>query len=304
MNEPNLKVRVGSLELKNPVLIASGTFGYGEEAIQFFDLNLIGGFITPSILIKPKRGNPPPRIVETSAGLLSSLGYQNIGIENFIKEKLPNLTKIDTNIIVNLVFETENDLIECIRLLKNEKVEGFEINLELFQKVLDENYLKNSFRAFLEKIKSLTDKAIILKISPKNNLYFNLIKIAKEAEITAISAFGSHKGMSIDIYKQKSKLSQIIGDYTGPAIKPLSLAMVFEIIQKFGIPVIGCGGITNFQDALEYLIIGTKAIQVGTHNFVDPKAPVKIVNDIRDYLIKNNLNDINSIIGCLKLENE
>lgn len=175
MNEPNLKVRVGSLELKNPVLIASGTFGYGEEAIQFFDLNLIGGFITPSILIKPKRGNPPPRIVETSAGLLSSLGYQNIGIENFIKEKLPNLTKFDTNIIVNLVFETENDLIECIRLLKNEKVEGFEINLELFQKVLDENYLKNSFRAFLEKIKSLTDKAIILKISPKNNLYFNLI---------------------------------------------------------------------------------------------------------------------------------
>jgi len=304
MNEINLKVKIGNLELKNPVLVASGTFGYGTESADFFDLNQLGGIITKSLSLRPKKGNPPQRIAETPSGMLNAIGLANVGVEKFIEEKLPLLKKIDTKIIVNIAASTIEEYVECVRILDKEEIDAFEINVScpnVKEGGLEFGRSISKVAEITNKVVASTNKPVIIKLTPNVSFISEFAKVAKNEGATAVSAINTFVGMAVNVYTRKPKLSHITGGLSGPAIRPLALAKVFEIVQNVDIPVIGIGGITNFEDALEFLIVGAKAIQVGTHNFVDPSSPVKIINAIEDYLKKQNLKDVNEIIGSLQL---
>ena len=304
MSEINLKVKIGNLELKNPVLVASGTFGYGTESADFFDLNQLGGIITKSLSLRPKMGNPPQRIAETPSGMLNAIGLANVGVEKFIEEKLPLLKKIDTKIIVNIAASTIEEYVECVRILDKEEIDAFEINVScpnVKEGGLEFGRSISKVAEITNKVVASTNKPVIIKLTPNVSFISEFAKVAKNEGATAVSAINTFVGMAVNVYTRKPKLSHITGGLSGPAIRPLALAKVFEIVQNVDIPVIGIGGITNFEDALEFLIVGAKAIQVGTHNFVDPSSPVKIINGIEDYLKKQNLKDVNEIIGSLQL---
>lgn len=304
MNEINLSVKLGTLELKNPVLVASGTFGYGLESRDFIDVSQLGAIITKSLSLKPRVGNPPQRIVETPSGLLNAIGLANIGVEKFIAEKLPELKLIGTKIIVNIAASSVDEYVECVRILDKEDIDAFEINVSCPN--VKEGGLE--FGRDLKKVSEITNKVVgstkkpvIIKLTPNVTYISEFAKVAKEEGATAVSAINTYVGMAVNVYTRKPKLSHITGGLSGPAIRPLAVAKVYEIVNKVDIPVIGIGGITNFEDALEFLIVGAKAIQVGSHNFVDPSAPIKIINDLKEYLKKNNYNDINQIIGSLQV---
>lgn len=305
MNEINLKVKIGKLELKNPVLVASGTFGYGLESRDFFDVSLLGAIITKSLSLKPRIGNPPQRIVETPAGMLNAIGLANIGVERFIEEKLPHLKKLKTKIIVNIAASSVEEYVECVRILDKEDVDAFEINVScpnVKEGGLEFGRDLKKVGEITNRVVASTDKPVIIKLTPNVTYISEYARIAKEEGATAVSAINTFIGMAVNVYTRKPKLSHITGGLSGPAIRPLALAKVFEIVRNVDIPVIGIGGITNSEDALEFLITGAKAIQVGTHNFVDPSAPVKIIDGLKDYLNKIKVNDINQIIGSLQID--
>lgn len=304
MNEINLKVKIGKLELKNPVLVASGTFGYGLESRDFFDVSLLGAIITKSLSLKPRIGNPPQRIVETPAGMLNAIGLANIGVERFIEEKIPLLKKLNTKIIVNIAASSVEEYVECVRILDKEDVDAFEINVScpnVKEGGLEFGRDLKKVGEITNRVVASTDKPVIIKLTPNVTYISEYARIAKEEGATAVSAINTFIGMAVNVYTRKPKLSHITGGLSGPAIRPLALAKVFEIVRNVDIPVIGIGGITNYEDALEFLITGAKAIQVGTHNFVDPSAPVKIIDGLKDYLNKIKVNDINQIIGSLQI---
>jgi dihydroorotate dehydrogenase (NAD+) catalytic subunit len=304
MSEINLKVKIGNLELKNPVLVASGTFGYGIESADFLDLNKLGGIITKSLSLKPRKGNPPHRIAETPSGMLNAIGLANIGVEKFIEEKLPLLRKIDTKIIVNIAASSVEEYVECVRILDKEDVDAFEINVScpnVKEGGLEFGRNLSKVGEITSKVVASTNKPVIIKLTPNVTFISEFAKVAKEEGATAVSAINTFVGMAVNVYTRKPKLSHITGGLSGPAIRPLALAKVFEIIQNVDIPVIGIGGITNFEDALEFLIVGAKAVQIGTHNFVDPSGPIKIINGLEEYLRKFNFKDINKVIGSLQL---
>jgi dihydroorotate dehydrogenase (NAD+) catalytic subunit len=304
MSEINLKVKIGNLELKNPVLVASGTFGYGIESADFLDLNKLGGIITKSLSLKPRKGNPPHRIAETPSGMLNAIGLANIGVEKFIEEKLPLLRKIDTRIIVNIAASLVEEYVECVRILDKEDVDAFEINVScpnVKEGGLEFGRNLSKVGEITSKVVASTNKPVIIKLTPNVTFISEFAKVAKEEGATAVSAINTFVGMAVNVYNRKPKLSHITGGLSGPAIRPLALAKVFEIVQNVDIPVIGIGGITNSEDALEFLIVGAKAVQIGTHNFVDPSGPIKIINGLEEYLRKFNFKDINKVIGSLQL---
>lgn len=304
MSEINLKVKIGNLELKNPVLVASGTFGYGIESADFLDLNQLGGIITKSLSLKPRKGNPPKRIAETPAGMLNAIGLANIGVEKFIEEKLPLLTKLNTKIIVNIAASSVEEYVECVRILDKEEIDAFEINVScpnVKEGGLEFGRSLSKVGEITGKVVASTNKPVIIKLTPNVTYISEFAKVAKDEGATAVSAINTFVGMAVNVFTRKPKLSHITGGLSGPAIRPLALAKVFEIVQNVDIPVIGIGGITNSEDALEFLITGAKAVQIGTHNFVDPSAPIKIIKGIEDYLRKFNFKDVNEVIGSLQL---
>lgn len=304
MNEISLRVKIGKLELKNPVLVASGTFGYGIESADFLDLNQLGGIITKSLSLKPRKGNPPKRITETPSGMLNAIGLANIGVEKFIEEKLPQLKKLNTKIIVNIAASSVEEYVECVKILNKEDIDAFEINVSCPNvKEGGLEFGRNLSRVgeITNKVVASTNKPVIIKLTPNVTFISEFAKVVKAEGATAVSAVNTFVGMAVNVYTRRPKLSHITGGLSGPAIRPLALAKVFEIIQNVDIPVIGIGGITNFEDALEFLIVGAKAVQIGTHNFVDPSAPIKVINGIEDYLKKFNYKDVNEIIGSLQL---
>ncbi len=304
MNEPNLKVKIGDLELKNPVLVASGTFGYGLESSDFVDIEKLGGVVTKSLSLKPRKGNPPQRIAETPSGMLNAIGLANIGVERFLKEKLPLLTKFNTKIIVNIAASTIEEYIECVRMMTAENIDAFEINVSCPN--VKEGGLE--FGTNLSKVAEITSKTvtvstkpIIIKLTPNVTRISDFAKAVKDEGATAVSAINTFVGMAISINSRRPKLSHNTGGLSGPAIRPLAVAKVFEIKKNVDIPIIGIGGITNYEDALEFILAGASAIQVGTHNFVDPSASEKIVSGLSDYCKRMNIDDINELIGDVQL---
>lgn len=298
---PSLEVKIGNLTFKNPVLTASGTFGYGLEYSQFVDLNLLGGVVVKGLSLRPKQGNPPPRIYETACGMINSIGLQNIGFEAFKKEKLPFLRKYKTNIIVNFFGENLDEYIEIAYLLDSlEDVHALEMNVSCPNKTTEWRKMglePELLRKAVKEVRAVTKKTLIVKLSPQVTDIALMAKICEDEGADAVSLINTIPAMVIDIKTRKSMLGTSTGGLSGPAIKPIALRAVWETVQAVKIPVIGIGGIVSAEDALQFLIVGAKAIQIGTANFINPRATVEIIEGIKQFLIEENIKDINELIG-------
>jgi dihydroorotate dehydrogenase (NAD+) catalytic subunit len=301
-----MQVDIGNLKLKNPVLVASGTFGYGDELSELFDVGQIGGIVTKSLTLKPRVGNPPPRIVETPCGMLNSIGLANIGVDRFIAEKLPILRNFKTAIIVNVAGKRVEDYPEVVKRIEDAGgVDGYEINIScpnVKEGGLEFGTSREMTGKIVSSVRKVTGKTLIVKLTPNVTKVSEIAKVCKDEGADAVSLINTVVGMAIDIKTRKPKLSTITGGLSGPAIKPIAIAKVFEVFQNVDIPIIGIGGIMNWMDAVEFLIAGARAVQVGTANFVDPTASIQILNGIISYCEENGISDINDLIGSIVIE--
>jgi dihydroorotate dehydrogenase (NAD+) catalytic subunit len=301
MNKVDLSVDVGPLKFRNPILLASGTVGYGNEMAEFIDLNKIGGIVTKSLSLKPRKGNPPQRIVETPSGMLNAIGLANVGVEEFIKEKIPFLEKFDVPLICNIAASTVEEYVECTKILTDQKaIKGFEINVSCPN--VKEGGLQfgndvSSVGRITEKVKAVSTKPVIIKLSPNVSYISKFAEAVKKEGGDAVSAINTLVGTAFDINTRKPKIFNVTAGLSGPAIKPVALAKVFEIRQKVDIPIMGIGGIMNWKDVIEFMIAGASAVQLGTVNFIDPSAAGKILTDLEDYCIKFGIEKLSAMTG-------
>ncbi|HSR19161.1 MAG TPA: dihydroorotate dehydrogenase [Ignavibacteriaceae bacterium] len=297
----DLEIQAGPLKFRNPILLASGTVGYGNEISQYTDLNKIGGIVTKSLSLKPRKGNPPQRIVETPAGMLNAIGLQNVGVEEFLKEKIPFLKKFDTRIICNIAASTIDEYVECTKILTSEEIiYAFEINVSCPNVKEGGLQFGNDVKAvgkITGKVKAATKKPVIIKLSPNVSYISEFARVVKDEGGDAVSAINTLVGTSFNIFTKKPKLNNINGGLSGPAIKPVALAKVLEIHRNVDIPVIGVGGIMDWKDVIEFMIAGASAVQLGTINFIDPSASVKILKDIEDYCCKTGVEKLSAVTG-------
>ena len=305
MSKVDLSVKIGSLTLRNPIMLASGTVGYGNEISEFTDLNKLGGIVTKSLSLKPRKGNPPQRILETPAGMLNAIGLANVGVEVFLKEKIPFLKQFDVPLICNIAASSIEEYVECTRLLTDEEtIKAFEINVScpnVKEGGLSFGNDLNSVARITEKVRAVTNKPIIIKLSPNVSYIAEFAKAAKENGADAVSAINTLVGAAFNIFTHKPKLHNITGGLSGPAIKPIAIAKVVEISRQVDIPIIGIGGIMDWKDVIEFIIAGSSAVQIGTLNFIDPSAAEKIVNQIEEHCTKNGVEKISSIIASYQL---
>ncbi|MFQ5867139.1 MAG: dihydroorotate dehydrogenase [bacterium] len=301
---PNLTIDLAGISLRNPVMVASGTFGYGEEYAELIDLNRLGAIVTKTITLKPRLGNEPPRIVETASGILNSIGLQNVGINAFIDEKLPFLREYDVPLIVSIAGETPDEYVELAKTLREEKIEGLELNLSCPNIKYDRKLMfaqdPKVTRRMVSRVRKATNLPLIVKLSPNVTDIAFIAKMCEEAGADAISLINTFVGMAIDVESGEPMLHEITGGLSGPAIKPIAVRMVYEVHKSVEIPIIGMGGIITAGDALEFIIAGAKAVAIGTGNFVDPRAPIKVIDGIREHMIKNKIKDIELMVGSLK----
>ncbi len=298
----NLSVKIGKLYLKNPVMTASGTFGYGEEYAEFIDLNKLGAIVVKGISLRPMEGNPPPRICETPCGLLNAIGLQNVGLKKFVREKLPFLKKFNTNIIVNILGSSVNEYVRLAEELDEEGINGIELNVSC-PNVKKGGMLfgtnKKTLETLVVKVKrSIKNAILITKLSPDIFNIRELAKIVEGSGSDAISLINTLPAMCIDVETWRPKLANITGGLSGPAIKPVALRMVWEASKSVRIPIIGIGGIMNAEDAIEFMLAGASSIQVGTANFVNPRITVEIIQGIENYLKRKDIKSVTEIIGA------
>jgi dihydroorotate dehydrogenase (NAD+) catalytic subunit len=301
---PNLRIELAGISLRNPVMVASGTFGYGEEYAQLVDLNKLGAIVAKTITLKPRLGNEPPRIVETASGVLNSIGLQNVGIDAFINEKLPFLKEYDVPLIVSIAGETIDEYVQLAKTLKGEEISGLELNLSCpnikYKRKLMFAQDSQATHQVVSRVRKVTSLPLMVKLSPDVTDIASIAKVCEEAGADGVSLINTFTGMAIDVENRKPVLRQITGGLSGPAIKPIALRMVYEVHKIVKIPIIGIGGIMSAGDALEFIIAGAKAVAIGTGNFVDPLTPIKVIEGIREYMIKNKIKDIKSIVGSLQ----
>ena len=300
----NLSVEIAGIQFQNPVLTASGTFGYGLEYTDFIDLNLLGGIVVKGLSIKPSHGNSPPRMVETASGMLNAIGLQNIGVEVFINEKLPLLKKFNANIIVNFFGDTQDEYVLAAERLNDvTEIAALEMNISC------PNVEKGGMtfgtdpkitEELVRKVRKVTSLPLIVKLSPNVTNIVVMAKAAVNGGADALSIINTLLGMAIDIKTRCPMLANVTGGLSGPAIKPVALRMVWQVAKAVDIPIIGIGGIMNAQDALEFIIAGASAVQVGTANFIDPSISVKILEGIKNYCQKDKIGDIKDLIGTLR----
>ncbi|MBN2396858.1 MAG: dihydroorotate dehydrogenase [Deltaproteobacteria bacterium] len=300
-----MAVAVGGLTLKNPVMTASGTFGYGEEYADYLDLNRLGAVVVKGLSLHPREGNPPPRIIETASGMLNAVGLQNVGVEEFVDEKLPFLRAIDSAVVANIFGESVDDYVKTAHILSGTGgVDAIEVNISCPN-------VKRGGIAFgsdpllaaevTRAVKGVCRLPVIVKLTPNVTDITEIARSVEAAGADALSLINTLTGMSIDVEKRTPHLENITGGLSGPAIKPVALRMVWETVNAVSIPVIGIGGIMNASDALEFLIAGARAVQVGTANFINPSAAVDVVDGIERYLSDRGIGDINDLIGTLRI---
>jgi dihydroorotate dehydrogenase (NAD+) catalytic subunit len=300
---PDISVNLDRLKLKNPVMTASGTFGYGKEFDDVIDLNQLGAIVVKGISLKPMIGNPPPRVVETPGGMLNAIGLANIGIDSFLKDKLPWLTTLNTEVIVNIYGHSINEYGELASALRGVKgVSALEVNIScpnvdkgglVFGKDPDVS------GRVTETVVKNTDKPVIVKLTPNVSDITILAKAVEQAGAHALSVINTLTGMAVDINTRRPRLGNVSGGLSGPAIKPVALYMVYQTARAVRIPVIGIGGILNASDALEFMIAGASAVQVGTANFINPRATIEIIEGIRNYCLLQGIGKISDIVGSL-----
>ncbi|HEC98467.1 MAG TPA: dihydroorotate dehydrogenase [Nitrospirae bacterium] len=299
----NLSVNIGKIGLKNPVMTASGTFGYGEEYAEFVDLAGLGAIVVKGLSLLPREGNPPPRIVETPAGMLNAIGLQNIGVESFIEEKLPFLRQFNVPVIANFFGDSMDEYVGAAERLSDVNgIEGLEMNISCPNKqagwLVFGTDPETTFEV-VSAVREVTDLTLIVKLSPNVTDIALMARVAEDAGADAVSLINTVSGMAIDIKTRRPKLANITGGLSGPAIKPIGIRMVWEVFRAVGIPIIGSGGIMDGEDAIEYMLAGATAVAVGTANFVSPAATMDILSGIKDYMTTYGIKDISSIKGGL-----
>ena len=299
----DLSVTFWGIEFKNPVWVASGTFGYGLEAEEIYDISKLGAIVLKGLSLKPRRGNEPPRIVETYCGMLNAIGLQNPGVEQFISEIYPRLENIETNFVANVFDESEEGYVEVVKALNPlGKIVAYELNVScpnvkkggiVFGH--DEKILAN----LIEKVKKVSTKPVIVKLSPNVGDIKKFARICVEAGADGISLINTLLAMKINVEKMKPELSIKTGGLSGPAILPIAVRMVYQVYEEVGkeVPIIGMGGISKTEDALEHILAGASAVQVGTANFYDPLAPLKILDGLKDFLKRKGFNKFTDIVG-------
>ena len=299
MANVDLTVNLGKLVLDNPVIAASGTFGYGLEYSDFLDLNELGGFSTKGISLKPKAGNPVPRVTETASGMLNAIGLENIGLEEFLSTKLPQLKFYKTKIIVNFFGDTVSEYVELASVLsKEDRIDALEMNVSCPN--VDKGGLQFSsdpiiLKQLVNAVRKVSEKFLIVKLSPNVTDITSLARAAEEGGADALSVCNTFVGMKVDIKSGKPYLANRTGGLSGPAIKPIALNMVYETARTVQIPVFGIGGISTCDDALEFLMAGAKAIQIGTANYIDPTVTIKVIDGIRNWCLKNQVSKLSNI---------
>ena len=298
----NLEVKLGRLTLKNPVMTASGTAGYGEELSRFFDLSKLGAFVMKGISLKPWEGNPPPRITETPAGMLNSIGLQNVGLKAFLKEKLPLIREYDVPVIVNIWGHSISEYEKVAERLDNE-VEGIELNVScpnIKKGGIAFGMDRKACGRLIKKVRNKVKKSLlIVKLSPVSTDIAESVKAVQDLGANAVSLINTFPAMAININTRRPVLANKIGGLSGPAIKPIALRMVYLASKAVQIPIIGMGGIMTGEDAVEFLLAGASAVAVGTATFLDPKASLNVLEGIETYMKRNGVEDVNSLIGGL-----
>ncbi|MGQ9509567.1 MAG: dihydroorotate dehydrogenase [Thermodesulfobacteriota bacterium] len=305
LKRPDLTVFIGKMRLKNPVLVASGTFGFGQEFEDFLNLSELGAIIPKGISLRPMMGNRPPRLFETEGGLINSIGLQNPGIEAFIENKLPYLRKIKTHLIINFFGNTEKEYVELAKRLNDlQGISGLEMNISC-PNVKKGGMVfgtdpKMTFR-LVQRVRKVTCLPLMVKLSPNVTDIGTIARSAADGGADAISLINTFKAMAINIHTLKPELGNIFGGLSGPAIKPISLRMVWEASKAVKIPIIGIGGIRTAEDAIEFILAGASAIQIGTANLINPKTPIEVIDGIKRYLVRQRLNSIQECIGLFKV---
>lgn len=300
---PDMSVNIGPVRLDNPVTTASGTFGSGAEYSQFFDLSRLGAVTTKGVANIPWEGNPTPRIAETYGGMLNAVGLQNPGIDLFCKRDIPFLRRFKTKIIVNVCGKSTEDYLSVVERLADEDIDLMEINIScpnVKEGGIAFGQDPKAVEAITAAIKKVAKQPVIMKLSPNVTDITVMAKAAEAAGADAVSLINTLTGMKIDVDRRRFVLANKTGGLSGPAIKPVAVRMVYQAANAVRIPVIGMGGIMNAYDALEFIMAGATAVAVGTANFTDPLASVKVVDGIRDYMIKNNIRSLDEIRGCVK----
>jgi len=302
--KPDLKTDIGGIELENPVMTASGTFGYAVEFEELVDLNRLGGIIVKGLSLEPSMGNKPPRIIETACGMLNAIGLENVGIEAFAKEKLPLLKKLSTPVFTNIYGKSISDYaFLAARIEELNEIAGIEVNIScpnVKAGGLAFGVVSKTAAKVVRAVREKTTKPLIVKLSPNVTDITQIARAVEDAGADSVSLINTITGMSIDIETRQPKLANITGGLSGPAIKPVALRMVWQVAQSVKIPVIGVGGIICAEDALEFLIAGAAAVQVGTANFVNPHATIDIIEGIEGFLREKKISSVRDIIGTLE----
>ncbi|MBP2072632.1 dihydroorotate dehydrogenase [Thermoanaerobacterium butyriciformans] len=299
-----LKVNIGNLEFKNPVFVASGTFGFGKEYSQYVDLNKLGAIMVKGLTLNPKEGNPPPRIYETPSGILNSVGLQNPGVDGFLKDELPFLKKFDTKIIVNIAGETIEEFVTMAQKLDIDGVHALELNVScpnVKEGGMAFGVNPNSIYEITKRVKYVTDKTVIVKLTPNVADIKIYAKAAEDGGADAVSLINTITGMVVDINSKRPIFKNIFAGLSGPAVKPIALKHVYEAKKAVSIPVIGMGGISSAEDAIEFMIVGATAVAIGTYNFINPTCTMDILEGIKKYMNENNVSDINQIINSINV---
>ncbi|ACH39409.1 dihydroorotate dehydrogenase [Citrifermentans bemidjiense Bem] len=305
MQRPDMSVAVAGIKMRNPVMTASGTFGYGAEFADYLDLECIGAMISKGLSLKPKAGNPTPRIVETPGGMLNAIGLQNVGIDAFIEQKLPYLKNVNTPVIVNLYGNTLEEYGEvAARLDGLSGVAGIEVNIScpnVKQGGIVFGTDPGAAQEVVRLVKKNTTKPMIVKLSPNVTDVVLMAKACADAGADALSLINTLTGMAIDLERRRPVLANVTGGLSGPAIKPVALRMVWQVAKAVKLPLIGIGGIMNGRDALEFMLAGATAVQVGTASFLDPSAAQRIAREMEQYLVDHKIESVSSLIGALEL---
>lgn len=300
----DLSVRLGRITLKNPVLVASGTFGYGEEYAELINLNELGGIMVKAVTLEPREGNPPPRLAETPAGLLNAIGLENPGVDVFLKEKLPFLRGFQTAIIINIAGEKEEEYLRLAERLNQVKgISALEVNIScpnVKEKGLIFGTDPEQTFSLVKKLGEITDIPLIVKLTPNVTDITKIAQASQEAGAEALSLINTVLGMSIDVETRKPKLGNITGGLSGPAIRPIAVRMMWQTFQKVNLPLIGMGGITDAEDALEFILAGASAVAIGTANFIDPKTALEVIEGIKQYMQVKGIKNFKDLIGWLK----
>lgn len=314
---PKLEVSIGKIRMENPVMVASGTFGYGKEFQDLVDIKKLGAIVTKSVTLEPREGNPPPRIVETACGMLNAIGLQNNGMVAFVEEEMSHLKALGIPVIVSIAGETTSEFVKLAEMLSGLKgIAGLELNISCpnIRRVTshESRVTGHGPRAtkliaqdpmatynVVKAVRRATKLTLITKLSPDVTDITEIAKSAEDAGTDAISLINTFIGMAIDVEDRRPKLGLVTGGLSGPCIKPLALRMVWEVFSAVKVPIIGMGGIMDAKDGLEFIVCGATAIAAGTANLVNPKAPIQILSGIRDYLRRNKIKDIKSLTGSL-----